>query len=156
MSSGTSSAASKRILTVVGVAGGVGTMQSQNPQSVSGNCRVAGRNCTAVARRQPCCLPSFVPTRQVRNTSARLLHRPRHPQEKCLGNVRRYGHGVSHCTDSSYAGLRGTTARREHFILFKIHYVEGCIVLIIAVPHIVSTITLQLQGPPSPVRVRSS
>ena len=52
VSSGTSSTARKRILTVVGVACGVGTMQSQNPQRAVGNCRVAGGNCTAVARRK--------------------------------------------------------------------------------------------------------
>ena len=39
-------------------------------------------------------------------------------------------------TDGRSTGPRGTTARREHFCFFKIHLVEGCTVLIKAVPHV--------------------
>ena len=34
-----------------------------------------------------------------------------------------------------FPGPRGTTTRRERFVLLKIHLVEGCTVLIKAVPH---------------------
>ena len=61
-------------------------MQSQNPQSVPGKRRVAGQNYTVVAAPTFDQLP-FAAYPQGRKSSARLLRRIRHPQEKCPCNV---------------------------------------------------------------------
>ena len=96
-------------------------MQSQNPQSVPGKRRVAGQNYTVVAAPTFDQLP-FAAYPQGRKTSARLLRRIRHPQEKCPGNVARLP-AEPLCVDFAVAGPRGTTARREQLSFLKIHRV---------------------------------
>ena len=140
---------------VVGVACGVGGMEQQNPQRPRGKRRVAGRTVQLLSA-SPSAAVCGNP--QGRKTGARLLRRIRHPQEKCLGNAPPSELVLCWCADALRSGLRGTTARREHFCSSRTTACgRDARELIMAVPLVVSTtLTLQLQGPPSPLRVGAS